>query len=51
MLSSFTKDTFFTNFEIQEHISIDASLQQKMIWTLNNAKRKGTVANQPPAGI
>ena len=51
MWSFFSKDPSLTNFEIQEHILIDASLQQKMIWTLNNAKRKGAVANQPPAGI
>lgn len=51
MWSFFSKDPSLTNFEIQEHVSLDAALQQKTIWTLNNAKRKGNTASQPPAGI
>lgn len=40
------------NFELQEQISLERELEEKSIWTINNAKRKGAnLASVAPAGV
>jgi hypothetical protein len=48
MWSFFSKDPSkdLVNFEIQEAIQVDPELQEKTIWSLNNAKKKNTT--NPP---
>ena len=43
MWSFFSKDPTkeLVNFEIQEPVPLEPELQEKTIWSLNNAKRKG----------
>ena len=43
MWSFFSKDPTkeLVNFEIQEPVQLEPELQEKTIWSLNNAKRKG----------
>lgn len=43
MWSFFSKDPTkeLANYEIQEPIVIDSTLQQRTIWSINNAKKKG----------
>ncbi len=49
MWSFFSKDPSkeLSNFEIQEQIVLDPGLEQKTIWSLNNAKKKGSTSNTP----
>ena len=46
MWSFFSKDPTkeLVNFDIQEPVPLEPELQEKTIWSLNNAKRKGSVA-------
>ncbi len=42
MWSYFSKNaSAVANFEVQEQVALDTNLQQKIIWCLNNAKKKG----------
>ncbi len=43
MWSFFSKDPAkdLANFELQEQIVLERELEERSIWTLNNAKRKG----------
>lgn len=44
MWSFFSKDPSkeLVNFEIQEAVPLEHQLQEKTIWSVNNAKKKGT---------
>jgi hypothetical protein len=46
MWGFFSKDPSkdLVNFDIQEQVQIDFELQEKTIWSLNNAKKKGSIA-------
>ena len=43
MWSFFSKDPAkdLTNYDLQEQITVDRDLEERSIWTLNNAKKKG----------
>lgn len=45
MWNFFSKDPSkdLVNFDIQEAVQLDADLQNKTIWSINNAKKKGSV--------
>lgn len=47
MWSFFSKDPSkeLANFDIQENIALDIGIQQRTIWNLNNAKKKGSATN------
>jgi hypothetical protein len=51
MWSFFSKDPAkeLVNFEIQEHIQLNAELQERTIWNLSNAKKKGASTAPLPA--
>lgn len=51
MWNFFSKDPAkdLVNFEIQEAVQLDADLQNRTIWSINNAKKKGTTASTGPA--
>ncbi len=47
MWSYFSKNTSaLANFDVQEQVVLDTNLQQKIIWCLNNAKKKGNPQSQ-----
>jgi hypothetical protein len=50
MWGFFSKDPSkdLVNCEIQEPVQLDFELQEKTVWSLNNAKKKGGLV--PPAG-
>ena len=50
MWSFFSKDPSkeLVNFEIQEPVALDHELQNKTIWSLNNAKKKGNATSSGP---
>jgi hypothetical protein len=43
MWSFFSKDPAkdLTNYDLQEQVTVDRELEERSIWTLNNAKKKG----------
>lgn len=47
MWNFFSKDPSkdLVNFEIQDAVSLDYELQEKTIWSLNNAKKKGSLVS------
>lgn len=51
MWSFFSKDPAkdLANYEIQEPIALDRELEERSIWSLNNAKRKGAPLVAAPA--
>ena len=45
MWGFFSKDPAkdLVNFDVQEQVQLDFELQEKTIWNLNNAKKKGSI--------
>ena len=52
MWSFFSKDPTkdLVNFDVQEQIALPAELQEKTIWSLNNAKRKNATGQPTQSG-
>ena len=52
MWSFFSKDPSkeLVNYDLQEQVALDFELQERSIWNLFNAKKKGTTASNPAPG-
>ena len=52
MWSFFSKDPSkeLTNYDLQEQVQLDFELQERSIWNLFNAKKKGTPASNVGPG-
>jgi len=52
MWNFFSKDPSkeLVNFEVQEAVALDGDLQNKTIWSINNAKKKGAGASAASSG-